>query len=136
MLIRDKVKWAADNTWIPLFIDDIVFRYPGLKGGRCWKKEHHKMLLLAVLKHGYRRWQAIVDDEELRFQELICQELNLPVINLIIQGQSSSQGINSPSTSNTEPSGTPSTGNRNGSNSAAPADGAPGSSKAAANPGQ
>ncbi|OWM86763.1 hypothetical protein CDL15_Pgr015799 [Punica granatum] len=136
MLIRDKVKWAAENTRVPLFTEDIVFRYPGLKGGRFWKEEHDRMLLRAVLKHGYGRWQAIVDDKELRFQELICQELNLPVINLPIQGQSSSQGQNGPSTSNAEPSGTPSTGNGSGSNSVAPVDGAPGSSEAAANPGQ
>ncbi|KAK4769193.1 hypothetical protein SAY86_027343 [Trapa natans] len=135
MLIRDKVKWASENIRVPLFTDDIVFRYPGLKGGRFWKEEHDRMLLRAVLKHGYGRWQAIVDDKELRFQELICQELNLPVINLPVLGQPSSQGANGASLNNAESSVAPSTGNGIGSNSATP-DGAAGTSEAASNLGQ
>lgn len=46
---------------------------------------------LAVLRHGYGRWQAIVDDKDLRVQELICQELNLPFITLPVPGASQAQ---------------------------------------------
>lgn len=81
-LIRDKVKLLKENTGTPLFEEDIIERYPLLKIGKCWKEEHDRTLLRAVQKHGYGRWQAIVDDKELKIQEVICQELNLPMINL------------------------------------------------------
>jgi chromodomain-helicase-DNA-binding protein 4 len=42
---------------------------------------------LSYARHGYGRWQAIVDDRDLKIQEIICQELNLPVINLPGPGQ-------------------------------------------------
>lgn len=87
LLIRDKVRFASEHPQTPLFSDDILLRYPGLKGIRKWKEEHDFMLLRAVLKHGYGRWQAIVDDRDLKIQEIICQELNLPVINLPGPGQ-------------------------------------------------
>lgn len=82
LMIRDKVKSASERSDEPLFADDIMLRYPALKGGRIWKREHDLTLLRAVLKHGYGRWQAILDDKDLQFQELVSQELNLPVINL------------------------------------------------------
>ncbi|CAL5361103.1 unnamed protein product [Camellia sinensis] len=41
--------------------------------------------------HGYGRWQAIVDDKDLKVQEVICQELNLPVVALPVPGASQSQ---------------------------------------------
>ncbi|KAL5785967.1 hypothetical protein ACOSQ2_008359 [Xanthoceras sorbifolium] len=91
MLIGEKVKFLSENPGAPPFADDIILRYPGLKGGKFWKEEHDFLLLRAVLKHGYGRWQAIVDDKDLRVQELICQELNLPFINLPVPGQASSQ---------------------------------------------
>lgn len=53
-------------------------------------------------RHGYGRWQAIVDDKDLRIQELICQELNLPFINLPVPGQVSSQTQNGVNTVTTE----------------------------------
>ncbi|KAL9226735.1 hypothetical protein vseg_002510 [Gypsophila vaccaria] len=81
-LVRDKVKSASDNREEPLFADDITFRYPTLKAGRIWKQDHDIILLRAVLKHGYGRWQAILDDKELKIEEVICQELNLPMITL------------------------------------------------------
>ncbi|THF95586.1 hypothetical protein TEA_023533 [Camellia sinensis var. sinensis] len=43
------------------------------------------------LLHGYGRWQAIVDDKDLKVQEVICQELNLPVVTLPVPGASQSQ---------------------------------------------
>ncbi|KAI7979701.1 CHD3-type chromatin-remodeling factor PICKLE [Camellia lanceoleosa] len=76
LLIRDKVKAASEKPGTPLFPDDIVSHFPGLKSGR----------------HGYGRWQAIVDDKgDLKVQEVICQELNLPVVTLPVPGASRSQ---------------------------------------------
>ncbi|CAI9759692.1 unnamed protein product [Fraxinus pennsylvanica] len=95
MLIRDKVK-SLQEGGSAFFADDLVSRFPGLKIGKLWKEEHDRILLRAVLKHGYGRWQAIVDDKELRIQEVICQVLNLPFINLPapgdFQAQSSASG--------------------------------------------
>ncbi|KAE8056294.1 hypothetical protein FH972_013079 [Carpinus fangiana] len=102
LLIRDKVKFSPENPGSPLFTEDIVSRYPGLKGGKFWKEEHDLLLLRAVLKHGYGRWQAIVDDKELRIQEVICQELNLPIINLPVPGQAAAQAQNGTNTANVE----------------------------------
>lgn len=48
-------------------------------------------LCLWLCRHGYGRWQTIVDDKELRIQEIICKELNLPVINLPVPGASQPQ---------------------------------------------
>lgn len=106
LLIRDKVRALSKERAI-LFTDDILFRYPGLKGGKLWKEHHDRLLLRALLKHGYGRWQAIVDDKDLRFQEVICQELNLTMINLPVSGapqvQSPDLGI---SQAQLHPSGT------------------------------
>ncbi|CAA2986759.1 CHD3-type chromatin-remodeling factor PICKLE [Olea europaea subsp. europaea] len=90
MLIRDKVK-SSQEGGSALFADDLVSRFPGIKIGKLWKEEHDQILLRAVLKHGYGRWQAIVDDKELRIQEVICQVLNLPFINLPAPGDLQSQ---------------------------------------------
>ncbi|XAR71032.1 DNA helicase [Bertholletia excelsa] len=99
LLVREKVKFASEHPGSPLFADDIVTRFPGLKSGRFWKEQHDLLLLRAVLKHGYGRWQAIVDDKELRVQEIICQELNLPFITLPAPGASQAQdGANTAST--------------------------------------
>ncbi|GER35306.1 chromodomain helicase DNA binding protein [Striga asiatica] len=78
-LIRDKLEALSKGS--VLFTDDILSRYPGLKGGRFWKEHHDRVLLQAVRKHGFGRWQAIVDDKGLNIQEVICQELNLPFVN-------------------------------------------------------
>ncbi|KAH9622679.1 hypothetical protein KSS87_011395 [Heliosperma pusillum] len=40
------------------------------------------IVFYSVSRHGYGRWQAILDDKELKFQEVICQELNLSLIKL------------------------------------------------------
>lgn len=42
-------------------------------------------------RHGYGRWQAIIDDKELRIQEVVCKELNLPSISLPVPGTSQPQ---------------------------------------------
>ncbi|KAK9742184.1 hypothetical protein RND81_03G153500 [Saponaria officinalis] len=102
ILFRDKVKSALAKPEDPLFGADIVLRYPALKGGRMWKPEHDLILLRGVRKHGYGRWQAILDDKEMKIQEVVCQELNLPMINLASLGTSqpqvgSTMGIGEPS---------------------------------------
>ncbi|KAK7311902.1 hypothetical protein RJT34_10364 [Clitoria ternatea] len=102
LLIRDKVKFASQHPQTPLFSDDILLRYPGLKGAKIWKEEHDLVLLHAVLKHGYGRWQAIVDDKDLKIQEVICQELNLPIINYPIPGQIGSQAQNGTNLTSTD----------------------------------
>ncbi|XP_065848676.1 CHD3-type chromatin-remodeling factor PICKLE-like [Euphorbia lathyris] len=102
LLVRDKVKFALANPRTPLFADDIVLRYPGLRSGKFWKEEHDRLLLQAVLKHGYGRWQAIVDDKDLRIQELICHELNLPFINLPVPGLGNPQAQNGVKSSSVE----------------------------------
>ncbi|KAJ0794284.1 putative DNA helicase [Helianthus annuus] len=91
LLVREKVKNPSENQSAPLFTDDIIYRYPGLRGLKFWKEEHDRTLLRAVLKHGYGRWQAIVDDKDLRIQEVICQELNLPSASLGVPGASQPQ---------------------------------------------
>ncbi|KAK7283118.1 hypothetical protein RIF29_12416 [Crotalaria pallida] len=127
LLIRDKVKFASENPQTALFSDDILLRYPGLKGAKIWKEEHDIALLRAVLKHGYGRWQAIVDDKDLKLQELICKELNLPLITLPGPGQVGSQVQNGANLMNAEVPGNQS--GENGGNDIA-ADGAQGSGDA------
>ncbi|PQQ21046.1 CHD3-type chromatin-remodeling factor PICKLE [Prunus yedoensis var. nudiflora] len=102
MQMQQRVDLASKNPGAPLFSEDILLLYPGLKGGKFWKEEHDLTLLRAVLKHGYGRWQAIVDDKDLRLQEVICQELNLPFINLPVPGQANSQAQNGSRTANAE----------------------------------
>ncbi|VFQ60712.1 unnamed protein product [Cuscuta campestris] len=86
LLVRDKVKAASEKPGSPLFTEDIVSRFPGVRGGRLWKEEHDLLLLRAVLKHGYGKWQSIVDDKELNIQELICKEINIPFMTLPVPG--------------------------------------------------
>ncbi|KAK1375866.1 CHD3-type chromatin-remodeling factor PICKLE-like [Heracleum sosnowskyi] len=86
LLMKEKIQSSSELHGAPLFSDDIVHRLPGLRCGRFWKEEQDVLLLRAVLKHGYGRWQAIVDDKELRVQELICHELNIPYISFPVAG--------------------------------------------------
>ena len=84
---------------------------------------------LNFLRHGYGRWQSIVDDKDLRFQEIICQELNLPVIN---SNQAGSQSLGSTAGAATgEASGNPP--KENGGGSDVTGNVAAGTSDAAAN---
>lgn len=53
-----------------------------------------------IFRHGYGRWQAIVDDKELGIQELICKELNFPHISLSAAEQAGLQGQNGSGSSN------------------------------------
>ncbi|XP_042024691.1 CHD3-type chromatin-remodeling factor PICKLE-like [Salvia splendens] len=99
------LKVLSDGSSV--FKDDIISRYPGLKGGRVWKDHHDKLLLRAVMKHGYGRWQAIVDDKDLRIQEVICQELNLPFINTPAPGATQVQNAMGTSQAQASASGVP-----------------------------
>ncbi|XP_068476124.1 CHD3-type chromatin-remodeling factor PICKLE-like isoform X2 [Phaseolus vulgaris] len=80
LLLREKVKFISENPETPLFSDDILSRYPGLKATKIWKEEHDVVLLHAMLKHGYERWHDIAEDKDLNLQKVICQELNIPVL--------------------------------------------------------
>ncbi|KAH1119521.1 hypothetical protein GLYMA_17G217300v4 [Glycine max] len=108
LLIRDKVKFASENPRTRVFSDDILLRYAGLKGAKIWKEEHDLVLLHAVLKHGYGRWHDIVDDKDLKIQEVITQELNIPFTKLPVHGQVCSQVYNSANMTNVESSCNPS----------------------------
>jgi chromodomain-helicase-DNA-binding protein 4 len=80
--------------------------------------------IVSYARHGYGRWQAIVDDKDLKIQEIICQELNLPVINLPGPGQVGSHIQNGANLANTE---IPSNESRENGGSGIAADGAQGS---------
>ncbi|CAA6661665.1 unnamed protein product [Spirodela intermedia] len=79
-LIKDKVSLVSEKPGIPLFSQEILLRFPGLTG-RVWKETHDLLLLRAILKHGYARWQAIVEDKELGLGDIVRQEQNLPSVN-------------------------------------------------------
>eukprot|EP01018_Ginkgo_biloba_P007663 Gb_18673 [translate_table: standard] len=89
-LIKDKVKLLAENPGVPLFANDIYGKFPALKNSRFWKDEHDSKLLQAILKHGYGRWQAVVEDQEVGFQQVIRKELQLPSINASTTGSHAS----------------------------------------------
>lgn len=78
--IEEKLNFLSENPGAPLFAEDIQSWFPGLKG-RIWREEHDILLLKAILKHGYARWQYIVEDKDVGLAEIVRQELNLPVIN-------------------------------------------------------
>ena len=80
-----------------------------------------------IWRHGYGRWQAIVDDKDLKVQEIICKELNLPYITLPVPG--TSQGQDGTNNANTEAPGNQTKGPVDGNNLAA--DAAQGASEAA-----
>ncbi|XP_068647282.1 CHD3-type chromatin-remodeling factor PICKLE isoform X2 [Aristolochia californica] len=80
-LIREKVALLAEKPGMRLFEEDIVYRYPALRGGRVWKEGHDKSLLRAVLRHGYGKWQSILEDKEFGFLDIIRIEQKLPLAN-------------------------------------------------------
>ncbi|PKA66152.1 CHD3-type chromatin-remodeling factor PICKLE [Apostasia shenzhenica] len=78
--IEEKIDFLSENPKGSLFPEDIQSWFPGLKG-RMWREEHDILLLKAILKHGYARWQSIIEDKDVGLGETVRQELNLPVIN-------------------------------------------------------
>lgn len=79
-LIKEKLNSLEENRGASLFPVDVRECYPSLIG-RIWKEEHDILLLKAILKHGYARWQAIVEDKDIGLVEVGRQELSLPVIS-------------------------------------------------------
>lgn len=77
-LIQDKVKDFRDGSTTPLFSDDVYKRHPSLVNARFWKESQDWKLLQAILKHGYGRWQEIIDDAQLELKSFISKELQLP----------------------------------------------------------
>lgn len=77
-LIQDKVNNLREVAKIPLFSDDVYKRLPGLVNARCWKEPQDWKLLQAILKHGYGRWQEIIEDPQSDLKSHICKELQLP----------------------------------------------------------
>ncbi|KAL3843998.1 hypothetical protein ACJIZ3_001401 [Penstemon smallii] len=73
-----------------LFANNILSRYPGLKRERAWYVYEDRLLLQGILKHGYGRWQAILDDSE-RIQRMICIELEVPPVDIPNPGSVTSQ---------------------------------------------
>lgn len=51
-----------------------------------------------MVRHGYGRWQTIVEDKDLQIQHIICQEQNLPFLN----GFGAAQFQNSATMANSE----------------------------------
>ncbi|CAI0416517.1 unnamed protein product, partial [Linum tenue] len=101
-IVREKVRLVSENPSMPLFDREVYPRLPGLKCGKFWTEAHDKVLLKAVIKQGYGRWQAILDDKDLKIQEIISQELNLPAINLPAPGQMAAQAQNGASSGTAE----------------------------------
>ncbi|XP_050891252.1 CHD3-type chromatin-remodeling factor PICKLE isoform X2 [Lathyrus oleraceus] len=101
LLIKEKVKFASENPGTPLFSDDILSRNIGLKVTKMWKEEHDLVLLHSILKHGYGKWPAIVDDMDLNILMVICGELNIPFINVPV-GQVGSHMPNGANMTNAE----------------------------------
>lgn len=77
---EEKVEYMWKHPGASLFSEDILLLFPGLSG-RTWKTEHDLLLLKAILKHGYARWQAIVEDKDVGLADVVRQELNLPIVN-------------------------------------------------------
>ncbi|XP_020686638.1 CHD3-type chromatin-remodeling factor PICKLE isoform X2 [Dendrobium catenatum] len=103
--IEEKLSFLSENPGTPLFAEGIQSWFPGLKG-RIWREEHDSLLLKAILKHGYARWQYIVEDKDFGLAEIVRQELNLPVINGPFTG-AGNQVIDSSKTGNSGSSEAP-----------------------------
>ncbi|KAG6537882.1 hypothetical protein ZIOFF_002985 [Zingiber officinale] len=76
-LIEEKMRFIAEHPGAKLFSEDIMVHFPGLTA-RFWKEEHDQSLLKAMLKHGYARWQYIIEDEEIGIADIVRRELNIP----------------------------------------------------------
>lgn len=76
-LIRNKVKLMVENPHAPLFPASVrqAARNSSYKNTQVWKEEHDRLLLVGVVKHGYGRWQSIIDDAELQLQPALRMEV-------------------------------------------------------------
>ncbi|KAF3592891.1 hypothetical protein DY000_02027742, partial [Brassica cretica] len=83
MLLQEKVKLIENHPTKAVFPDHIIGRFAALKNEKNWNKEHDKLLLRAVSKHGFGKWIDIVKDKEFELEQLICKALKVPVENLI-----------------------------------------------------
>ncbi|KAK8923553.1 CHD3-type chromatin-remodeling factor PICKLE [Platanthera zijinensis] len=56
---------------------------PGASDGQTEERLGHSCLWWDALeeRHGYARWQSLVEDKDLGLAEIVRQEMNLPVIN-------------------------------------------------------
>jgi chromodomain-helicase-DNA-binding protein 4 len=97
-LVEEKVAAMEQGKITKLFPNYLLYEFPGLSGGRIWKGEHDLLLLKALIKHGYARWQYISDDRDNGLFEAARRELNLPSANELISAQSNEANGNLEST--------------------------------------
>ncbi|KAH7688333.1 DNA helicase protein [Dioscorea alata] len=99
-VIEEKVRSLQQIPGTSLFPEELSSRFPALSS-RVWKDEHDVLLLKAMLRHGFARWQAIVEDKELGLADVVRQELNLPVMNGSFSGGvQANDSVNSEHTAN------------------------------------
>ncbi|EFH45565.1 hypothetical protein ARALYDRAFT_328538 [Arabidopsis lyrata subsp. lyrata] len=77
MLLKEKCQFLDDHPTEPVFRDYSIRKY-NLRSGAFSKEEHDRILIPAVAKHGYGNWTAVVEDEEIGFQEVARKDLNIP----------------------------------------------------------
>ncbi|KAF7107219.1 hypothetical protein CFC21_107879 [Triticum aestivum] len=90
-LVEEKVAAMEQGKITKLFPNYLLHEFTGLSGGRIWKGEHDLLLLKALIKHGYARWQYISDDRDNGLFETARRELNLPSANELISSQSNNE---------------------------------------------
>ncbi|VAI71327.1 unnamed protein product [Triticum turgidum subsp. durum] len=90
-LVEEKVAAMEQGKITKLFPNYLMYEFTGLSGGRIWKGEHDLLLLKALIKHGYARWQYISDDRDNGLFETARRELNLPSANELISSQSNNE---------------------------------------------
>lgn len=90
-LVEEKVAAMEQGKITKLFPNYLLYEFTGLSGGRIWKGEHDLLLLKALIKHGYARWQYISDDRDNGLFETARRELNLPSANELISSQSNNE---------------------------------------------
>lgn len=87
-LLEEKVAAMEQGKITKLLPNYLLYEFPSLSSGRIWNGEHDLLLLKALIKHGYARWQYISDDRDNGLFEAARQELNLPSANELISSQS------------------------------------------------
>uniref|UniRef100_A0A0D9WMM4 CHD3-type chromatin-remodeling factor PICKLE n=1 Tax=Leersia perrieri TaxID=77586 RepID=A0A0D9WMM4_9ORYZ len=87
-LVEEKVAAMEQGKITKLFPSYLLYEFPSLAGGRIWKAEHDLLLLKALIKHGYARWQYISDDRDNGLFEAARQELKLPTASELISAHS------------------------------------------------